>query len=235
MAPKRASGLDLFVAVLCGAAIFIESDGTRFSGLFQSAVGTAGCFAGLTARERKGKTLGKKKKTHSQCLGLRDPRVSCKARRAPLVGRVGLLERGPQRGPRPRHSRTTNSSPGEVPRERRGGDAPLRAFHLEDTAAITKALEQGGDLSLRDLTVCRPLRTDVETRQSYWPPPETRPRPAGRCISVFTSAGLRPTGKTGIQHLRQQSTRSTKATFAKVGGPAATILAPLLHGSNLYF
>jgi len=132
----------------------------------------------------------------------------------------GLLERG--------HkvravTRDTNSSQAK---SLASAGATLVAASLEDTAALTQALE-GATSPLRDDdAVGRHRRRD--TTRLLRPP--TRPRQQGRHL-VFTSVGS-ANRQTGVPHF--DSKYEVEKHIAKVG-VRATILAPVAFMENLYF
>ncbi len=103
--------------------------------------------------------------------------------------------------------------------------ATLVAASLEDTAAITKALE--GATSLFAMTT--PFGgTDAETRQGVAAADAAR---AAGVHLVFTSVGS-ANRKTGVPHF--DSKYEVEKHIAKVG-VRATILAPVYFMENLYF
>jgi uncharacterized protein YbjT (DUF2867 family) len=103
--------------------------------------------------------------------------------------------------------------------------ATLIAASLEDTAAITKALE--GATSLFAMTVPS-VGTDAETRQGIVAADAAK---AAGVHLVFTSVGS-ANRQTGIPHF--DSKYEVEKHIAKVG-VRATILAPVAFMENLYF
>jgi uncharacterized protein YbjT (DUF2867 family) len=103
--------------------------------------------------------------------------------------------------------------------------ATLIAASLEDTAAITKALE--GATSLFAMTVPS-VGTDAETRQGI---AATDAAKAAGVHLVFTSVGS-ANRQTGIPHF--DSKYEVEKHIAKVG-VRATILVPVAFMENLYF
>src|SRR5205823_3237386 len=131
----------------------------------------------------------------------------------------GLLERG--------HkvravTRDPNSSQAKL---LANAGATLVAASLEDTAAITKALE--GATSLFAMTVPS-VGTDAETRQGVAAADAAK---AAGVHLVFTSVGS-ANRQTGIPHF--DSKYEVEKHIAKVG-VRATILAPVAFMENLYF
>ena len=103
--------------------------------------------------------------------------------------------------------------------------ATLIAASLEDTAAITKALE--GATSLFAMTVAS-VGTDAETRQGIAAADAAK---AAGVHLVFTSVGS-ANRQTGIPHF--DSKYEVEKHIAEVG-VRATILAPVAFMENLYF
>jgi len=102
--------------------------------------------------------------------------------------------------------------------------AALVAASLEDTAAITKALE--GATSLFAMTV-RFGGTDAEIRQGIAAADAAK---AAGAHLVFTSVGS-ANRQTGVPHF--DSKYEVEKHIAKIGG-RATILAPVAFMENLY-
>jgi uncharacterized protein YbjT (DUF2867 family) len=131
----------------------------------------------------------------------------------------GLLERGHQVRA---VTRDPNSS---LAKSLGNAGATLVASSLEDTAAITKALE--GATSLFAMTT--PFGgTDAETRQGVAAADAAN---AAGVHLVFTSVGS-ANRKTGVPHF--ESKYEVEKHIAKVG-VRATILAPVSFMENLYF
>src|SRR5258706_10388757 len=132
----------------------------------------------------------------------------------------GLLERG--------HkvravTRDPNSSQA---RSLANAGAPLVAASLEDTAAITKALE--GATALFAMTTPFGGGTDAETRQGVAAADAAK---AAGVHLVFTSVGS-ANRQTGVPHF--DSKYEVEKHIAKVG-VRATILGPVYFMENLYF
>ena len=104
--------------------------------------------------------------------------------------------------------------------------ATLVAASLEDTAAITKALE--GATSLFAMTTPFGGGTDAETRQGVAAADAAK---AAGVHLVFTSVG-NANRQTGIPHF--DSKYEVEKHIAKIG-VRATILAPVAFMENLYF
>jgi len=183
----------------------------RATGLFRVvpvAVATAGLIAVLTAKERN----------ENMAQELTVVVTGSTGKQGGAVAR-GLLGRG--------HkvravTRDPNSSQAKL---LANAGAALVVASLEDTAAITKALE--GATSLFAMTV--PSRgTDAETRQGIAAADAAK---AAGVHLVFTSVGS-ANRQTGIPHF--DSKYEVEKHIAKVG-VRATILAPVAFMENLYF
>jgi uncharacterized protein YbjT (DUF2867 family) len=132
----------------------------------------------------------------------------------------GLLERG--------HkvraiTRDPNSSPAK---SLAGAGASIVTASLDDTAAITKALE--GATSLFAMTTPYGGAADAETTQGFAAVDAAK---AAGVHLVFTSVGS-ANRQTGIPHF--DSKYEVEKHIAKAGVPA-TILAPVAFMENLYF
>jgi len=184
----------------------------RATGLFRVvpvAVATAGLIAVLTAKERN----------QNMAQELTVVVTGSTGKQGGTVAR-GLLDRG--------HkvravTRDPNSSQAKL---LANAGAALVVASLEDTAAITKALE--GATSLFAMTTPFAGGTDAETRQGIAVADAAR---AAGVHLVFTSVGS-ANRQTGIPHF--DSKYEVEKHIAKVG-VRATILAPVSFMENLYF
>src|SRR5437660_9968598 len=199
--PERASP-----GPLCGRAVGRDLH-RRATGLFR-VVPVAPGAAGLTAGERKQNMAQKLTVVVTGSTGKQGGAVA-----------RGLLERG--------HkvravTRDPNSSQAK---SLANAGATLVAASLEDTAAITKALE--GATSLFAMTTPSG-GTDAETRQGVAAADAAK---AAGVHLVFTSVGS-ANRQTGIPHF--DSKYEVEKHIAKIG-VRATVLAPVYFMENLYF
>src|SRR5258706_15163029 len=130
-----------------------------------------------------------------------------------------LLERG--------HEVRAVTRSTDSPKAKELADAGVRLVHasLEDTAALTKALE--GATSLFAMTTPIGVGTQAETRQGISAADAAK---AAGVHLVFTSVGS-ANRQTGVPHF--ESKYEVEQHIAKVG-VRATILAPVYFMENLY-
>ena len=120
----------------------------------------------------------------------------------------------------------TRSTDSAKAKELADAGVTLVCASLEDTTALTKALE--GATSLFAMTTPYEAGADAETRQGVSAADAAK---AAGVHLVFTSAGS-ANRQTGIPHF--ESKRKVEDHIAKIGA-LATVLAPVYFMENLYF